>query len=130
MDDANQCKIDFYQGAVTDLDLSQDDRTLSDDMLATIASPLTNGVTREDVATYAGDDAIPRFGPGTVPVRTIWATADDKTGWLVSARMFGSLGGGVIVWISCPPGQDASVEYQKLVDNYLHIDVGPASNRQ
>jgi len=75
--------------------------------------------------------------PETVPVRTIWGTQEDGSSWLISARMFGSLRGGVVaVWISCPSAHDAPVEFRKLVattctstlgQDRTPIDAGPST---
>jgi hypothetical protein len=129
-DSATQCQIYFYQGSVTDLDMSQDDRTISDDFLATVLTETVEGATREDVSAHAFDDAVGHFSEsdaewGAVDTRTIWGTSSDGGTWLHSARMFGALGAGVYVGITCPAGQDASVELEKLVNSYLAIVVSP-----
>jgi hypothetical protein len=127
-DAATQCRLFFYQGLVTDLDMTQDDRTISDDFLATVLTETVNGATREDLAAHAFDDLVAQYpGPGTASIRTIWGTAADGGTWLHSARMFGALGAGVYVGITCPTGQDASAELAKLVQSHLVLMVSPGA---
>lgn len=126
VDSANQCHLFFYQGAVTDLDMSHDDRTITDDYLSIMLSARMEGVTREDVSKHAVDDMVWQADEsGTVSVRTIWGSASDESSWLDSARMFGAQGGGVYVSLSCPPGQDVTEEHNKIWDDYLSIGVLP-----
>lgn len=129
-DNASQCSIDLYQGTVFDLDWSQDDRTISDEMLWVMASGIMPGATREDVTANAFDDSVPLFiDEGTVPFRTVWGGAEDGSTWLDSARMFGSLGNGLNIFIKCPPGQDASLVYERLRDDHsMVVDVSPGSS--
>lgn len=126
-DTASQCAITFYQGAIYDLDYSQDDRTVSDDMLWLGVEVAAEGSTRDDVTENAFDDDVPLFvDPGTLPFRTIWVSGTDGSSWLMSARGFGSLGGGVIITIDCPAGQDANEVFTRLRDHKeLVVDVGP-----
>lgn len=127
-DAETQCRLFLYQGEVTDLDLAQDDRTISDDFLATVLTGTVEGATREDVAAHAYDDLVGQYpGPGTASTRTIWGKSSDGGSWLHSARMFGALGAGVYVGITCPAGQDASAELAKLVQNHLALLVTPSA---
>jgi hypothetical protein len=128
LDDATQCTIRFYQGTIAGIDYGQDDRTVTDDLLFVITGAIVEGAVREDVTTYAFDDAVPLFldRGELLPMRTIWGTGEDGSSWLYSARMFGSMGGGVYLAINCPAGQDAGEEFTKLRDEEsLVIDVGP-----
>jgi hypothetical protein len=127
-DTTTQCQMFFYQGSVTDLDMTQDDRTISDDFLATVLTGTVEGATREDVAAHAFDDLVAQYpGPGTASTRTIWGTGSDGGTWLHAARMFGAVGGGVYIGITCPDGQDASAELSKLVQDHLVLMVTPAA---
>ena len=125
-DGANQCRLFFYQGSVTDIDMTKDDRTISDEFLVTMLTGTVTGATVEDVAAHAYDDTVLQHpGPGTAATRTIWGTAQDGSTWLHSARMFGALGAGVYVGITCPAGQDAQGELRKLTDQYIRLIVTP-----
>lgn len=127
-DTATQCTMFFYQGMIDDIDMTQDDRTISYDFLATVLTGTVAGATREDVAAHAFDDVVAQYpGPGTASVRTIWGTATDGGTWLHTARMFGALGGGVYVGITCPAGQDASAQFAKLAQNHLVLMVSPSA---
>jgi len=130
IDDASQCELHFYQGTIAGLDYGQEDRSVSDDLLWIFIDAIFEDATREDVANHAFDDGVPLFdGSGILPMRTIWGTSMDEGTWLYTARMFGSLGGGVSLDIRCPPGQDASAVYTKLRDaDSLVVDVGPGSS--
>jgi hypothetical protein len=130
VDDTTGCRISFYQGTVTDLDLTQDDRALSDDFLATMMNVATGGgVTREDVAANAYDDVAGRYpDSGTVSTRTIWLTGSEGETLLSSTRMFAALGGGVYIGILCPAGQSAQTELENLMTQYVAIRVEPATS--
>lgn len=122
VDNETQCRLVFYQGAVTDLDFSADDRTITDQFLTIMLSARMEGVTQEDVTANAFDDSI--WQPdrdSTVAVRTIWGTGADGSSWMGSARMLGTLGGGVHIDITCPAGQDMIAEHNKLFDDHLTI---------
>ncbi|WP_345802817.1 hypothetical protein AAIB33_06945 [Microbacterium sp. AZCO] len=125
-DAETQCQL-FYQGAVGDIDMSRDDRTISDDFLATVLTGTVAGATREDVTAHAFDDQVLQHpGPGTADTRTIWGQSSDGRTWLHSARMFGARGGGVYIGITCPSGQDASAELQKVMQDDVRLAVAPA----
>jgi hypothetical protein len=83
-DNANGCTIFFYQGAVTDLDMSQSDRDISDAFLTIMLGARMDGVTREDVSANAFDDSIWQSDlASTVAVRTIWGRRPTKApGWI------------------------------------------------
>jgi hypothetical protein len=59
--------------------------------------------------------------PTPVAVRTISGTGADGSSWTGSARMLGTLGGGVHIDITCPAGQDMIAEHNKLFDDHLTI---------
>ncbi|MFH8250115.1 hypothetical protein ACH3VR_07100 [Microbacterium sp. B2969] len=128
-DDATQCEISFYQGTLAGIDYSQDDRTITNELLTLMVGAISAGATREDVESHAFDDAVPLFFDDDVlPMRTIWGGQADGGTWLFSARMFGSMGGGIYLMINCPEGQDAMEEYNTLRDDeHLVVDVGPGS---
>ncbi|WP_457098376.1 hypothetical protein [Microbacterium sp. P5_E9] len=121
-----QCELYFFQGSVTDMDRSQNDRVISDDFLATMLLGTVDGATREDVTAHAYDDSVFQHpGPGTAATRTIWGTSEGGGSWLHSTRMFGALGAGVYVGINCPAGQDAQGELNKLIEQYIRLIVAP-----
>jgi hypothetical protein len=127
-DDGTGCAMRFYQGSITDLDMTQDDRSISDDYLGVMMAALVEGSTREDVAAYAYDDLAGQYpAEGTVSTRTIAGTSSSGETWLHSARMFGSLGGGVYIGIVCPAGQDAQVELNTLLTQFVAIQVQATS---
>ena len=130
VDDSTGCEIRFFQGTIGGMDLAQNDRELTDDLLWIFTEASVAGAVREDVTTHAFDDSVPLFlDDDALPMRTIWWSSDDGATELYSARMFASLGGGVYVGIHCPPGQDASAEFDKLRDgDFLRVDVGPGSS--
>jgi hypothetical protein len=127
--DASRCEIHFYQGTVSGFDLTQDDRTVTDELIWLYVQATIEGSSRDDVGEFAFDDAVPLLvDVGSLPMRTIWGSGDDGSSWLYSARMFGSTGGGVSIDIACPPGLDASAMYDELRDvDQLVVDVGRAS---
>jgi len=128
-DDATGCRLSFYQGTITDLDMTKDDRTISDELL-TIWMTNNGGLTPEQVAANAYDDVAAQYpGEGTVATRTIWGTGADGGSLLVSARVFGALGGGVSVTILCPSGTDAQSELNSLMGKYLAIQVEAATGK-
>ena len=121
-DDATGCQLFFYQGLLTDLNMAQDDRTITDDLLFILTSAAVDGVARRDIAEYAYDDVAPQWTQaGTVDMRTIWLTTDDGGSRFFTARVFGSRGGGLALSMSCPAGQEVEAEQAKLYEKYLGI---------
>lgn len=119
------CVASFYQGTITDLDTSLDDSALTDSMLAVVLTADGDTVTGDDVAQYAYDDVIPLSPSGTVDARSITSSSDDGTTWLDTARMFGSVGGGIYLGIQCPSGQDATTELETLLADGLAAVIVP-----
>ncbi|MET0781396.1 MAG: hypothetical protein ABWZ16_07750 [Microbacterium sp.] len=121
---ATTCEIHFYQGEVTDLDWSQDDRVVSDEMLAILAAGRPTDEERAQVAANAGDWAIPlESADGAVDLRVIGGAFPDGSTVANGTRMFGALSGGVTVSLLCPAGRDASSEFAPLADGFLRVSV-------
>ncbi|GAA5198978.1 hypothetical protein [Microbacterium jejuense] len=119
------CVATFYQGLISGLDTSLDDSALTDSMLALVLTSDDDTVTGDDVADYAYDDSLPLTPSGTVDARTITISSDDGTTWLDTARMFGSVGGGIYLGIQCPSGQDATTELDVLIGDGLAAVIVP-----
>jgi len=123
---SSQCIIGFWQADVRDLDLTQDERTLSDTMLAE-----EYGTT--DVASvtkYAYDDALPTqtTGTGTVRVRSVVST-NSKNGAssIVSARVFRTAKVGLLTSVDCPDGFSAATVRDELAPNDIRMVIRPGS---
>ena len=127
LDESTDCEIAFYQGQIFDLDKSQDDRTMSDWMIASLAFQATP--TAEDLELIKAngvDDTIPIVNDGgQVAVRVIAGQAQDGGTLVLASRMIGIQGGGLTISIVCPDGSDASAEYLTLVDSFLRVNVKP-----
>ena len=125
LDGANQCEISFYQGGMADLDMSQDDRPLTDDFLASVLAGTVTGSTRADVDEHAFDHELKGLGVESVEFRAIWGSAADGGTWLHAGRMFGLHEAALYVGIRCPAGFEADEEFAKLTDSHLSVIVGP-----
>ena len=129
VNNATQCMIQFHDGP-SNAEPGSDDRAASDELLVEAIVTPTAGVTRDDVLNNSSDDAVSRSpDSGTVATRTIWATTTTGESWLRSARVFSATGDGILIGINCPSGQDASAEYQALVEDDLMIAMKPAEAR-
>ncbi len=127
LNESTDCEIAFYQGQIFDLDKTQDDRTMSDWMIANIAFQATP--TAEDLAVIKAngvDDTIALVNDGgQVAVRVIEGQAQDGGTIVIASRMIGIQSGGLTISIMCPNGSDASEEYFALVDSFLTVNVKP-----
>jgi hypothetical protein len=127
LDESTDCEIAFYQGQIFDLDKTQDDRTMSDWMIANIAFQATP--TAENLALIKAngvDDTIPLVNDGgQVAVRVIEGQTQDGGTLVLASRMIGIQGGGLTISVLCPDGSDASEEYFTLVDSFLTVNVKP-----
>ncbi|WP_349723569.1 hypothetical protein [Microbacterium sp. KR10-403] len=123
---SSQCIIGFWQTKVDDLDLTQDERTLSDTMLAQEYG--TSDVA--SVTKYAYDDALPTqsSGNGTVRVRSVVST-NSKNGAssIVSARVFRSVKVGLLTSVDCPDGFSAAQVRDQLAPTGIRMIIRPAS---
>lgn len=129
LDESTGCAVSFYQGALTDVELSGDDSLDTDRMLAAILGASITGLTVDDVRANAGNDSFVQTRPGgTVAIRSIGGTTSDGGTWLDSARMFSALGMGHYVSIQCPAGQNANDEREKLRGEYLRFIVESSAN--
>ena len=121
---ATTCEIHFYQGEVTDLDWSHDDRVVSDEMLAILAAGNPTDEEQAQVTANAGDWAIPlESDDGEVDLRVIGGAFPDGSTAANGTRMFGALSGGITVSLVCPAGRDASSEFAPLADGFLRVSV-------
>lgn len=128
LDGANQCEVLFYQGGMADLDMSQDDRTLTDDFLATVLAGTVTGSTRADVDEHAFDHDLKGLGVESVTFRAIWGSGAEGGTWLHAGRMLALHEAALYVGIQCPAGYEADEEFAKLTDSHLSVVVGPRTS--
>lgn len=118
------CEIHFYQGQVLDLDWSQDDRAVSDEMLAILAMVTPTPEDAANVSANAGDLSLDlESDQGYVDLRAIGGAFPDGRSVVQAARMFGAQDGGITVSLVCPPGQDATGEFNRLTASHLRVVV-------
>ncbi|MBD3941567.1 hypothetical protein IF188_07645 [Microbacterium sp. NEAU-LLC] len=126
VDNRTGCVAAFYQGTVTGLEASEGDSALTDEMLALVLTDDSGEqATADDVAGWAHDDVLPLSTAGVVDTRTVTSAGADGTTWLDTARMIGSVGGGIYLGVTCPSGQDATVQYGTLLSDGLAAAVVP-----
>jgi len=123
---SSQCIIGFWQTKVDDLDLTQDERTLSDTMLAEEYG--TSDIA--SVTKYAYDDALPTqsSGNGTVRVRSV-VSSNSKNGAssIVSARVFRTAKVGLLTSVDCPDGVSAAQVRDQLAPTGIRMIIRPGS---
>lgn len=119
---ATKCELHFYQGEVFDLDWSQDDRAVSDQMLAILATGTPTPEDSANVSANAGDIRI-ALEPdgGAVELRVIGGGFPDGGSVVHATRMLGAVGGGLTVSLVCPAGRDASSEFSRLAESSLSV---------
>ncbi|WP_345802818.1 hypothetical protein AAIB33_06950 [Microbacterium sp. AZCO] len=112
--DAIGCTIGYWEGPLTGLDPSSDDKALSDQLLAA-----QFGTTAEEIATYVQDDIAPFRTPSErVQTRAV-PGADDQSGstYLIAARAFGALGQGFVATLQCPAATNVGAVWTLLSSN-------------
>ena len=116
-------RIPLLPGQVTDLDWTQDDRTVSDQMLGILA--MGGAPTPEEQASVAANAVDISMGlqpdPGTADLRIIGGTFPDGRSAVQATRMFGALAGGITISVYCPAGVDASSEFGRISDTSLRV---------
>jgi hypothetical protein len=118
------CELHFYQGQVVDLDWSQDDRVVSDQMLAILAMGTPTAEDRAQISANAGDFALGLVPDGgEVQMRVIGGSFPDGRSVVHASRMFGAIGGGLTVSVICPADHDASSEFGRYSDGLLSVSV-------
>jgi len=120
-DTANQCRLTFFQGALSDVPTGADDRTSTDAVLLTVFGANDPNVTAEVIAQYTEDASVPLWGvDGSVDVRVFGGSAADGASQADVARRFAALGTDLYLSVSCPGGgQDAFAELQELIAGQL-----------
>lgn len=119
---ATQCEVRFWQGDVSAIAAPDDDRSLSDAVLATWLQ-----VSADQVTAVAQDDAV-GYVPGTsgsTQVRLVSGSTSSGGTWIAAARGLGAIHGGFLVQVTCPSGQDPQTLYGSLRADKLVIVVGP-----
>jgi hypothetical protein len=106
---SSQCEVRFWQGDISSITGADDDRTLSDAVLATWLQVGTDQVTAS-----AQDDAVGYF------------TGEQSGGsWVAAARGLRAIDGGYVVHITCPAGQDAQAVYASVRTRGLTLVLAP-----
>lgn len=120
-DTANQCRLTFFQGALSDVPAGVDDRESTDAVLLTVFGANDPNVTAEIIAQYTEDATVPLWGiSGSVEVRVFGGSAADGASQADVARRFSALGTDLYLSVSCPGGgPDAFGELQELIDGQL-----------
>ena len=119
---SSQCEVRFWQGDVSAIAAPDDDRSLSDAVLATWLQ-----VSADQVTAVAQDDAV-GYVPGTggsTQVRVVSGSTSSGGTWIAAARGLGAIHGGFLVQVTCPSGQDPQTLYGSLRADKLVIVVGP-----
>jgi hypothetical protein len=114
-----QCVVAFWQGDVSSLGVTDDDRALSDEVLAFYFQ-----ATADEITPYAVDEQLPLHlgGTGTFDVRSVMGTnSESGSSYLVSGRGFGAFAGGYVVDVSCPAGQDPVEVRDALAGSHITL---------
>ena len=117
---ATQCIASFWQGTITDFDLTGGDEYLSDQVLAQ-----DFGEQAADITPYAGDVQLALLSGADVDMRVVTG-ADDTTSYVVVARGFAALGVALYFSLDCPAGQDAETVFGEVSDD-VSVSVTPPS---
>jgi len=123
-DDDNGCTILMEGGRIADDEMLQDDRLISDTMLAANVVESPSPEDLEMMAAVASDDALwQEEEVATVDFR-VWHGASKQGGVVIAARGFGAMAVGMALTVMCPTGADAVSEYREFVDEHARIFIG------
>jgi hypothetical protein len=100
-------------GSLDGLDLTLDDRTLSDQFLAQILE-----MPVDDVSDGGSDVSFPVVGrwPATADFRVRAGSWSDGGSWLTAARVFGALDTALVIQLDCDPGPMTGATGQQMFD--------------
>lgn len=117
--DGNGCvSTRFHRfGSLEGLDLTLDDRSLSDQYLAQYLD-----IPVDDVAESGSDVLFPVVGRSTtVDFRLLAGGWDDGRTWLTAARVFGALDTVLVVGLDCEPGSMTGASTQEMWDHLPEV---------
>lgn len=115
---ATQCVASFWQGRVSDFDLTAGDENLSDQVLAHDFGQEVSALT-----PYASDVQLALLGGSGVDMRAV-SGSDETTSYVVVARGFAALGVALYLSLDCPTGQDAETVFSDVRDD-VSVSVSP-----
>ena len=109
------CEASRYHqfGSLEGLDLTLDDRTLSDQFLAQVLE-----MSVADVSDGGSDVAFPVVGrwPTTADFRVRAGSWSDGGSWLAAVRVFGALDTALVIQLNCEPGPMTGASGQQMFD--------------
>ena len=109
------CEASRYHrfGSLDGLDLTLDDRTLSDQFLAQILE-----MPVADISDGGSDVAFPVVGrwPTTADFRVRAGGWSDGGSWLAAVRVFGALDTALVIQLNCDPGPMTGASGQQMFD--------------
>ena len=122
-DGDNGCTVILEVARLAQEEMSEDDRLISDMMLAgnLVASPSTDDI--ETMAAVATDDALWQEGEAATMDFRVWHGASEEGTVVLAARGFGEMAAGMALAVFCPAGGDAVSEYREFVDDHARIMV-------
>lgn len=121
---ASECQITFLQRDASDLDTTQDDRAMTEQLLGEYL-----GATAEEVAPYAEETEFAYQLSGAHGVDALMLTgksSEDGSNWLAAGRAFHQVPAGLIVTVQCEAGIDPAEEFEIVREKDLSILVTPA----
>jgi hypothetical protein len=114
------CEASRYHrfGSLDGLDLTLDDRTLSDQYLAQILE-----MPVEEVSNGGSDVTFPVVGrwPMTADFRVRAGSWSDGGSWLAAVRVFGAIDTAVVIQLDCDPGPMTGATGQQMFDHLPEI---------
>lgn len=120
---ASGCDIAFWQGQMTDLANTPDDRQMTVELIAGVLQAPEEKVTEVAIQTEVDYQL---SGAGGVDALMVGGENDDKTSWILAARAFHTTSMSMFVTINCPAGTSAQDEFATVGANDLGIVVVPA----
>ncbi|GGI47317.1 hypothetical protein BCL57_002016 [Agromyces flavus] len=107
-------------GSLDGLDLSLDDRALSDQYFSQVV-----GIPAEAIAENGSDVPYPVVGRDmTIEFRVLGGSRSDGGAWLAAARVLGALDTAMIIRLECEPGGMTGASSQDLFDHLAEV-AGP-----
>ncbi|MDY0909477.1 hypothetical protein [Microbacterium sp. CFBP9034] len=122
-DTENGCSILMEVSGLTQEEVPENDRVISDTILARSVVESPSSADIDTMGAVATDDALWQEDETATMDFRVWHGASEEGTVVLAARGFGEMAAGLLLGVLCPPGGDAVTEYREFVDDHARIMV-------